>query len=593
MRRNNALAMILGLLCATGSVGAKCRPSDGYSDILAAFARTGLDADASGTARSSLSGIVAQLQIDASGLAPNTAYQLAADDIPEASFVTDDKGGARVLLRAGDDAAPLDFDPRVRELEVRHGADDVLRLAIAAGASASPGMKRVESVVLLPTALAAGGKAKAVFRSTADGRQRLQIRVEHAPAGTYGVFVAGIERGSLAAPAGIGELEFGDDDAGSPPLDFDSEGAQIDLVLDDAIVFSGVLLASVPDVNVCEPSELRRRLTPEQGGEASARMRTRADCDRDFEVEIEDVVAGSYELRVGGVLRGTLVAAFDPARGRVRGEIEFDTDADEATELPLGFDPLGESIEIFAGANLAFSIDALTPGAGTPDSCTQEDDSRLLVANALQPSASGRARLRVRDDCRTRFNVEIEDVVAGSYDVVIGGVLRATLVAAFDAVKDQVRAEVEFGDDDPGSPPLDFDPHGQSVAIEQLGVTVLTGSFDLTPGGDAPTCVDDRTVTALLNQGVDASAHAEARLRTRDDCRKTFTVEIEDVAAGSYSVLVDGSVHATIVVDATGRGEVELDTNDPPKPVLDFDPRGREIAIAQGATLFFVRVFPN
>jgi hypothetical protein len=27
--------------------------------------------------------------------------------------------------------------------------------------------------------------------------------------------------------------------------------------------------------------------------------------------------------------------------------------------------------------------------------------------------------------------------------------------------------------------------------------------------------------------------------------------------------------------------------------VLNFDPRGREIAIAQGGTLFFVRAFPN
>jgi hypothetical protein len=585
--------MILGLLCATGSIGASCRPADGYSNILAAFARTGVDPDASGSAWSTLYAIASQLQIDVAGLAPNTTYQIAVDEDPKTSFSTDDKGGARVVLRAGDDASPLDFDPRGREIEVRHSGTDVLRVAMAAAASGALGTTSTERVALKPSALAAGGKAKVTFRATADGRRRLEVEVEQAPPGIYVVFVGGIERGLLSAPAGFGELEFGDDAAASLPLDFDPQAAQIDLVKGDAILFSGVLLATLPDVNSCEPSELRRLLAPEQGGEASARLRTRDDCDRDFEVEIEDVPAGAYQLRVGGVVRGTITAAFDPTRGRVRGEIEFDSDDDEPTELPLTFDPRGQSIQIFAGAALAFSIDALVPGASTAGSCTPEEEERPLAANASQPSASGRARMRVRDDCRTRLNVEIEDVVAGNYTVRIGGVTRATLAAAFDAVEGQVRGEVEFGDDDAGSPPLDFDPHGQSVEIEQQGVSVLSGSFGLTPGSNGPNCVDDRTVIALLNQGADANAHAEVRLRTRDDCRETFSVEIEDVAAGSYQVLVDASVRATIVVGATGRGQVELDTNDPPKPVLNFDPRGREIAIAKGGVRFFERVFPN
>ena len=593
MQRNTALAMLLGLLCATGSIGASCRPADGYSNILAAFARTGVDPNASGSVSSALYAIASQLQIDVSGLAPNTIYQLAVDDNPKTSFSTDDKGGARVVLRAGDDASPLDFDPRGREIEVRHQGADVLRVAMAAGANGSPGTKRTELVALQPSALAAGGKAKVVFRATQDGRRRLTVEVEHAPPGTYAVFVDGIERGSLAAPAGFGNLEFGDDGAASLPLDFDPQAAPIDLVLNDAILFSGVLLATLPDVNSCEPSELRRRLAPEQSGEASARIRTRDDCDRDFEVEIEDVPAGAYQLRVGGVARGTITAAFDPTRGRVRGEIEFDSDDDEPAELPLTFDPRGQSIQVFLGAALAFSIDALVPGASTADSCTPEDDLRPLAANAVQPSASGHARLRVRDDCRTRLNVEIEDVAAGNYTVLIGGIPRATLAAAFDALQGQIHGEVEFGDDDAGSPPLDFDPHGQSVEIEQQGVTVLSSSFGLTPGGSGPNCVDDRTVSALLNQGADANAHAEARLRVRDDCRETFTVAIEDVAAGSYQVLVDGSVRATIAVGTTGRGEVELDTNDPPEPVLNFNPRGREIAIAKGGVRFFERVFPE
>jgi len=61
----------------------------------------------------------------------------------------------------------------------------------------------------------------------------------------------------------------------------------------------------------------------------------------------------------------------------------------------------------------------------------------------------------------------------------------------------------------------------------------------------------------------------------------------------SIGFVVDGVAQATLTVGALGRGEVELDTNDPPKPVLTFDPRGREIAIAQGATILFSHQFPQ
>jgi hypothetical protein len=209
MQRDTALAMLLGLRCANGSIGASCRPSDGYSNIFAAFARTGVDLNASGSLWSTLSAIASQLQIDVGGLAPNTTYPQAVDDNPKTSFSTDDKGGARVVLRAGDDASPLDFDPRGCEIEVRHNGADVLRVAMAAGASGAPGTKSTELVALTPSALAAGGTAKVVFRATPDGRRRLEV--EHAAPGTYAVFVDGIERGSLAAPGGFGNLEFGDE----------------------------------------------------------------------------------------------------------------------------------------------------------------------------------------------------------------------------------------------------------------------------------------------------------------------------------------------------------------------------------------------
>lgn len=594
MRHDQALAFSLLLLCAGGGIAAQCAPSNGHSTLSAALARTGVDPDASGSVTSGLSALVSIFQLEVGGLAPSASYAIAVDDRVQANFVTDDKGGARVLLRTSDDSYPVGLDARGREVEVRgSGGADVLRVALAAGMSGTT--RREERVLLAPTALAGSGRAEAKLRATADGRRRFSVEVENVPGGTYQLFVGATLRGSIAAPAGLGEIEFDsvldDTPHGELLLDFNPEDAQIDLVRSGELVFTGSLRATVPSVDSCAPSLVLRTL-PGSAGEAKARFRVRDDCDRDFEVEIEDVAAGAYTLLVGGVARGTINAAFDATRGRVRGEIEFDTDEDEAHELPLTFDPLGQSIQVVSGAQVAFSLASFVAGPGASGTCTDDETRQDLHASSAQPAASGGVRLRVRDDCRTDFKVEIEDVVAGVYEIAIGGAVRGTVTAAFDAAAGQVRGEVEFGDDSPGSPALDFDPSGEVIEIVQNGVVVLSTGIGAGPGSGVA-CVDASTGVALLNLGVDADGHAEARLRVRGDCRETFHVEVEDVPAGVYSVLVDGVAEATITVGALGRGEVELDTDDAPKPLLDFDPRGREIAIAQGATIFFAHTFPQ
>ena len=531
-------------------------------------------------------------------LAPNTTYQLAIDDTPKASFTTDDKGGARVRAAPRRRLAALDFDPRGREVEVRHGGDDVLRTTLASGAPGAvvTGKDRLEVVTLARSASLTSGRAKTKLRTEPDGRRRFSVEVEGAPSGPYVLFVNGTERGTIAAPSGFGEIEFDtkldDGPHGELLLDFAVEDAQVDLLRGGEIAFSASLRAGVSGVNRCEPSEILRPLAG-ASGEAKARLRVRDDCDRDFEVEIERVPAGSYTLFVGGVMRGTIVAAFDAARGKLRGEIEFDTDEDEANELPLTFDPLGQPIEVRSGNGSVFAIASFVAGPGVPTVCTPEETQQDLFAGAAQPAASGKARLRVRDGCRSDLSVEIEDVTAGAYDVVIAGAVRATITAAFDATEGQIRGEVEFGDDDPGSPALDFDARGQSIDVVRGGVVVLSTTFVGGGSGGGASCVDDSNAVALLNLAAPAAARAEARLRIRDDCRKTFSVELEDIAPGSYEVQVDGVLEAIVTVGALRQGEIELDSHDPPKPVLQFDPRGREIAIVQAGVRLFARAFPE
>ena len=59
------------------------------------------------------------------------------------------------------------------------------------------------------------------------------------------------------------------------------------------------------------------------------------DCDRDLRVEIQRLPNATYDVYVGGFLRGRITTV------RGAGQIEFD-DSPAANELPLTFDPWGD-----------------------------------------------------------------------------------------------------------------------------------------------------------------------------------------------------------------------------------------------------------
>jgi hypothetical protein len=59
------------------------------------------------------------------------------------------------------------------------------------------------------------------------------------------------------------------------------------------------------------------------------------------------VPAGSYDLRIGDTVVGTLQAALD-VDGTVRGELEF-RDPVEPGKILLNFDPRGKQIDVLQG----------------------------------------------------------------------------------------------------------------------------------------------------------------------------------------------------------------------------------------------------
>jgi hypothetical protein len=250
------------------------------------------------------------------------------------------------------------------------------------------------------------------------GAQRAGLRGRARP------FVDGVQRGSVSVGSlGVGETEWGDDDGG-PPLDFDPRGKVIDVSGAAGVLLSGPLAGSIPGVTTCAFSETETPLGEDdelfldfepvgasvevkqgdvlffsltQGGPGTgggggdgggsctegplevelpllnpgvvpaasgkARYRLRDDCDRDFRVEIEDVADGSYELRVGGVARGTITVAGG------EGELEFE-DPVEPGKVLFDFDPRGQLVEVLSGATVVLQrplpVASAAPQVGAP-----------------------------------------------------------------------------------------------------------------------------------------------------------------------------------------------------------------------------------
>jgi hypothetical protein len=406
---------------------------------------------------------------------PGETLTLSVDGIPRATAPVNTLGTARFVFRNGSTAGsvpPLVFDPRGRTVEVEDASGPVLTNTTSEGGN-PPGSRIKERVSLQPTGAIPGASGRARLRER-RGVRDFDVEIEDVPDGAYELLVGGTSRGTITVAGGEGDIEFSDggDDPDELPLDFDPLGALVQVAQGSTIVLSGELLAEAPGVNVCTPSEstaLLANVGPDPDAKGDVRFRIKDDCDRDFRVEIEDLPVGAYDLLVGGVVRGTIDVA-DVGLGETEGQIEFDTDVDEPDELPLDFDPVGQTVEIFQGGTLFLSSTVGDPGPGT---CDPMDVEPEMANTGADPDAHGKARFRQEIDCDRDFRVEVDDLAVGSYELVVGGVVRGT-IDVVDVGAGDTEGDIDFDNDpdQPGEILLDFDPRGELVDVRQ-GATVF------------------------------------------------------------------------------------------------------------------------
>ena len=240
---------------------------------------------------------------------------------------------------------------------------------------------------------------------------------------------------------------------------------------------------------------------------------------------------------------------------------------------------------------------------GISDDRHTSDEIRIVqfFANTgAVPAASGKVRFEERSN-RTEFKVEAEDLPVGAYSLRVAGIERATIDVV--TVAGGTEGEVEFRSPvEPGKILLDFDPRGEQIEVARGSTVFLTtqlagqpggGGGDDDSGGGAGGDIERYVLhVEASHDGPELKAELEER-GTRTD----FSVELEDFAAGTYTLNVGGTDRGTIdVVAVQGGTEGEIEFRDPPEPghfLLDFDPRGQVVRILRNGVVLLSGTFPT
>jgi hypothetical protein len=161
--------------------------------------------------------------------------------------------------------------------------------------------------------------------------------------------------------------------------------------------------------------------------------------------------------------------------------------------------------------------------------------------------------------------------------------------AGNDQVQEVGTMEIEFSSCDDGE--VTFSTEIAAVGSGMFPIVRLTDLFQTQCSGgvsdDTPSDVlssEQRIALAPAREGITGSGHADFEERAD---RTEFSVEVEDLADGSYRIFVGGTDRGELVV-TLGIGETEYRSPvEPGKILLTFDPRGEVIEVHdnQGAVL--------
>jgi hypothetical protein len=446
-----------------------------------------------------------------------------------------------------------------------------------------------------------GSKMKAVSQFVAfnTGRRTFSVQLTGVTGSNLMLYVDGILRGGFTTKGSSAKINFDTNPvkAGVLLLDFDPRGKVVDIAQDSNLLITGPMAAQAMNVNFATPKS-RTAFIPSTGidpdGTARVKLKVEKDARQKCSIELEDVPAGTYQLLADGTAVGNIQVTTD-SEG-TEGEVEFSNRDDESDELPLTFDPETSVLTVQRDGAIYFQGALTYAGSGGSGTSTPTSLEERLASTGLDPDAHGKAEFEIDERGRSKFNVEIEDVAAGVYELWVGGVLRGTIQAESD--DGEVEGEIEFkaGDDDSDELPLDFDPRSLLIEVKNGSGTFFSHTFGSGDGINTSSPSPVSVKLPLFSTGTAPGAMAKMKFKRDDDGDESFEVEMEDAPVGNYELWVGSTQRATIAVENTDsgtRGEVEFENSpEPGQLALDFDPRGEVVSIVRDGVTYFQRLLP-
>lgn len=201
----------------------------------------------------------------------------------------------------------------------------------------------------------------------------------------------------------------------------------------------------------------------------------------DFIVSAEGVDDGEYQIVVCGEPEGILTVNEGEGSTHFRSSTESDDsdDGDESdSKVLLTFDPKGCPVDLSMGGTVVLSSgeNVLAEKVTGPDKDKDKDKTQVeidLESTGVIEGAEGEVEYETNGDS-AEFEVEIENVPAGSYDLYVGGSMEGVISVDEDGGKGKLKFSDPQKD---GRELLDFVPWGQLIEVKQGGSTILRVEF--------------------------------------------------------------------------------------------------------------------